>query len=384
MKNQIYLDHNASTPMRPKALALMTELLQVTANPSAIHKNGRILRAHIEKAREQVAAAVGGTAEYVIFTSGATEANITVLNGCKDVRHVIVSDIEHPSVKKACDNILTFPASRDGLIRLDKLEELLKTCTEKGGGIMVSVMLVNNESGVIQPVTEVAALARQYGAFFHTDAAQALGRIPVDLTALDADALTLSAHKVGGPQGVGAIVLRDGFTLDPLFRGGKQEKSRRAGTENSAGIAAFGAAAEEAAANVAEYQKLAVLRDHLEAEILRMSPEVVIFGKSAPRAPNTSFFSTPGLESQPLMIAFDLEGIAVTAGTACSSGSTRKSTVLEAMQATPEEQASSLRVSMGWASKPEDVAGFLAAWQKIYTRMKNRAQDEAGARLNSL
>src|SRR5690606_15973899 len=167
MKNQIYLDHNASTPMRPKALALMTELLQVTANPSAIHKNGRILRAHIEKAREQVAAAVGGSPENVIFTSGATEANITVLNGCTAVRHVIVSDIEHPSVKKACDNILICPASRAGLIRLDRLEEMLKDCTGRGGGILVSVMLVNNESGVIQPVREAAALARKYGALFH-------------------------------------------------------------------------------------------------------------------------------------------------------------------------------------------------------------------------
>lgn len=376
MKNQIYLDHNASTPMRPKALALMTELLAVTANPSAIHKSGRILRAHIEKAREQVAVAVGGNPENVIFTSGATEANITVLNGCKDVRHVIVSDIEHPSVKKACDNILVCPASRTGLIRLDRLEEMLKDCAGQGGGILVSVMLVNNESGVIQPVQEAAALARKYGALFHTDAAQALGRMPVDLAGLDADALTLSAHKVGGPQGVGAIVLRDGFAVAPLFRGGKQEKSRRAGTENAAGIAAFGAAAEEAAANVAAYQKLALLRDHLEEEILRMSPEVVIFGKNVPRAPNTSFFSTPGLESQALMIAFDLEGIAVTAGTACSSGSTRKSTVLAAMDATPEEQESSLRISLGWSSKPEDVAAFLAAWQKIYTRMKTRSQGQ--------
>lgn len=376
MKNQIYLDHNASTPMRPKALALMTGLLQVTANPSAIHKNGRFLRAHIEKAREQVAAAVGGNPENVIFTSGATEANITVLNGCAGVRHVIVSDVEHPSVKKACDDILVCPVTCDGLIRMDSLEDLLKDCAKKDGGILVSVMLVNNESGVIQPVKEVAALARKYGALFHTDAAQALGRLPVDLATLEADALTLSAHKVGGPQGVGAIVLRDGLTLSPLFRGGKQEKSRRAGTENAAGIAAFGAAAEEAAANVAEYRKLAALRDHMEEEILRMSPEAVIFGKNVARVPNTSFFSTPGLESQALMIGFDLEGIAVTAGTACSSGSTRKSTVLAAMGATEQEQESSLRVSFGWSSTPEDAAAFLAAWQKIYTRMKSRVQDQ--------
>jgi len=372
MKNNIYLDHNASTPIRPAAFAVMTELLRAAANPSAIHKSGRFLRAHIEEAREKTAAALNAeTPENVVFTSGATEANIAVLNGCSDVRHVIVSDVEHPSVRKSRDDLAVCPVDSSGLIRLEALEEALREAACKEGGILVSVMMVNNETGVIQPLPEIVALARQYGAFVHTDAAQAFGRVPVDMQALGVDALTLSGHKIGAAQGVGAMILRSGFTVRPLLRGGGQEKGRRAGTENAAAIAGFGAAIREAAAGIETYQALSALRDRMESEILRITPESVIFGRDAPRTANTCFFATPGLDSQALMIALDLEGIAVTAGTACSSGSTRKSTVLAAMGASQAEQDSSLRVSLGWSSTAEDVDAFIAAWQKICTRMKS-------------
>lgn len=366
----IYLDHNASTQMRPVAKQRMIEVLDITANPSAVHKQGRKLRAYIESARDIVAQGVHAqTSENVIFTSGASEANACFLNGFSDDAVILVSDIDHPSVKDSRDNLQFIPVDGDSLLRLDVLEEMLRTASTQGGQVLVSVALVSSESGVIQDLKKIAELAHKYKAIIHTDAAQAFGRIEIDMQDLGVDALTLAAHKMGGPQGVGALVLRNGLSVQPLLRGGKQEKNRRAGTENAAAIAGFGAAAQEAVSNIASYQKLSGLRDGLETELCARNPETVIHGRNAPRVANTCFFSTPGLDSQALVIGLDLEGVAVSAGTACSSGSTRQSTTLGAIGASEAELNSVLRVSLGWSSTQDDVEGFLTAWEKICARM---------------
>jgi cysteine desulfurase len=369
MHKNIYLDHNATTPMKPEAREIMLESLNFCGNPSSIHRPGRESRRRIEVAREQIGRFVNaGARATVVFTSGATEANNLVLKGLGAER-VLVSAIEHASVLGAAPGAEIIPVLPSGVIDLAALDKMLAGTDRM---TLVSVMLVNNETGVIQPLREVMELARKHGALVHIDAAQAAGRIPLDMQALGVDFLTLSAHKMGGPQGAGCLV-GTCMTLTPLIAGGNQEKNMRAGTENVAAIAAFGKAAELAVRDMEKFQTLAALRDRMENELMKIAP-VRIFGKDVERVANTSMFALPGAPSETQLIALDLAGIAVSNGAACSSGTVKPSHVLKAMGAAGTEIDSSLRVSLGWNTTAEDVDYFLEKWSEIHARVRERTQ----------
>ena len=364
----VYLDCNATAPLRPIAAAAVAEALSLTGNASSVHRFGRLVRAGIESAREPVAGLVGAQAAQVVFTSGGTEANNQAL-GLADGGRVLVSAGEHDSLLQAAPEAERVPLREDGALDLEALERLL---SESPAPAMVSVMLANNETGVVQPVAETARLARAVGALIHCDAVQAAGKIPVDFAALGVDCLSLSAHKLGGPQGVGALVLGEGVACAPLLRGGGQERRRRAGTENAPGIAGFGAAAREAAAGLDDFARLADLRDRLEEGARALAPRVRLFGKTARRLPNTACFAMPGLKAETQVMALDLAGVAVGAGSACSSGKVSPSHVLRAMGADTETADCAIRVSLGWASEAADVDAFLEAWGGLLRRTEAR------------
>ena len=284
-----YLDWNATAPLRPEAAAAMSEALDRWGNPSSVHRRGRAARQIIERAREAVAALLGDPdPSGVVFVSGGTEANHLALLGAGRDR-VLVSAVEHDSVRYAVSAAEIIPVGPDGIVSLDALDRLLAADLRPA---LVSVMYANNETGVIQPVADIAAIARRHGAFFHCDAVQAAGKLALDTRAIGADLVTLSAHKIGGPPGVGALVVTGGVDLAPLLRGGGQERRRRAGTENLPGIVGFAAAAAAAVSEIAVYDRVAALRDELEARIAAIAPEAVVLGAAAPRLPNTSAIAT--------------------------------------------------------------------------------------------
>ena len=361
-----YLDYNATAPIRPEALAAMTAALAEPGNASSVHGPGRRARRLIEEARTKVAALAGVEPSWVTFTSGGTEANNLALGGLPAAR-ILVSAGEHDSVLQAVPQAQRIGLTPDGLVDLDALAAALQDTPD---GTLVSVMLANNETGVIQPLAQVAALVRDAGAWLHCDAVQAAGKIPLDMLALDADLMTLSAHKLGGPPGVGALLARPELPLRALQRGGGQERRRRAGTENLAGIAGFGAAAETALEDLAEAQRLGELRDHFEREIKSLATGLQVFGAATPRLPNTSCVAVAGLPAETQIMALDLAGVAVSSGAACSSGKVQPSHVLSAMGVAPELAGGAIRVSLGWASKAEDVARLLAAWGDLYRRSR--------------
>ncbi len=368
MSRVVYLDYNAGAPARPEVVVAVAGALAEAGNPSSIHGPGRAARQRIETARAQVAALVGAAPEGVVFTSGGTEANAQILAGSGRAR-VIVSAVEHPSVLDAVPTAERITVDGDGVIDLAALERLLAADRRPA---LVSVMLANNETGVIQPVAEAAAIARAHGALFHSDVAQAVGRIPVSLAALGADFLSVSAHKMGGPAGVGALVMADGaFTVAPILLGGGQERRRRAGTENLCGIAGFGVAATLAGDELHDGDTISApgrLRDRLERQALELVPEAVVIAAGAARLPNTCCLALPGVASQTQVMALDLAGVAVSAGAACSSGKVAESRVLAAMGLDPVLRGSAIRVSLGWASRAEDVDVFLAAWAGLARR----------------
>ena len=357
----VYLDHNATTPMRPKAIEAMVEVMRVVGNASSVHGFGRTARGHVDRARQQVAALVGGKAANVVFTSGGTEANNLALRGCGRAR-VLVSAIEHDSVLTPIEQAERIPAHASGVVDLEALERVLVASAEPA---LVAVMLANNETGVIQPVAEVVRRAHKYGALVACDAVQAAGKIAVDMAALGVDYLSLSAHKLGGPQGVGALVLRDGAPLVAVQTGGGQERGRRGGTENVAGIVGFGAAAEIAQSELGTFARLATLRDRVQAALTggRM------LGADAPRLPNTLNVAMPGVPAQTQIMALDLAGIAISAGSACSSGKVAFSPVLHAMGVDEKDAGSALRISFGWNSTEDDAARMIAAWTDVYRRL---------------
>ena len=364
-----YLDYNATAPLRPEALAAMTAALTEPGNASSVHGPGRRARRLVEEARAKVAALAGADPAWVIFTSGGTEANNHALTGLP-AAHVMVSAGEHDSVLQAAPAAERLPLTAEGVVDLAALAAALARAPK---GALVSVMLANNETGVIQPLAEVTALARQAGAWVHCDAVQAAGKIPLDMAALGVDLLSLSAHKLGGPRGVGALLANPDLPLKPLLRGGGQERRRRAGTENLPGIAGFGAAAEAARSGLAEVQELAELRDRFEREIKVLAPEAKVFGAGAPRLPNTSCVALAGLSAETQIMALDLAGVAVSAGSACSSGKVQPSHVLSAMGAGAEEAGAAIRVSLGWASEAGDIDRLLAAWGELYRRISRAA-----------
>jgi cysteine desulfurase len=374
---ETYLDWNATAPLRPEAAAAISAALTHCGNPSSVHRGGRAARQAIERARESIAAVLGGSVEPsgVIFVSGGTEANHLALLGAGRDR-VLVSAVEHHSVLDAVPDAEVIPVNADGLIALDPLDRLLATDARPA---LVSVMLANNEIGVIQPVAEIAGLARKYGALFHCDAVQAAGKIVLDAGAIGADLVTLSAHKLGGPPGVGALAVTSGLDLVPLFRGGGQERGRRAGTENLPGIAGFAAAASAAAEEIAVYDRIRALRDDLEAGLAAVAPEAVVVGAAAPRLPNTSAIAMPGVAAETQVIALDLDGVMVSAGAACSSGKVGPSHVLAAIGLEQDIAASTIRVSLGWSSSEADIAHFLQAWTTLYRRRRDRVQGARAA-----
>ncbi|HLI10619.1 MAG TPA: cysteine desulfurase family protein [Alphaproteobacteria bacterium] len=368
-RRRVYLDYNATAPLRAEAREAVALALAETGNPSSVHWYGRGARRRVEEARAQVAALLHAEAAEIIFTSGGTEANNLALAGCARPR-LLVSDIEHDSVLAAAPLAERIPVDDRGLVRLDVLEAKLAADPRLS---LVSVMLANNETGVIQPLAELAALAHARGALVHCDAVQAVGKISVDFAALGVDLLSFSAHKIGGPPGIGALAIRPNLALHPLIRGGGQEKGRRSGTENLPGIVGFGAAAAVASAALANYARLAAWRDHLERGVRAIAPRAQFFGQSAPRLPNTACFTMPGVASETQVMALDLAGVAVSAGSACSSGKVRPSHVLRAMGADNVAAGSAIRVSLGWESQAGDVDRFLNAWASLYARAGNRA-----------
>lgn len=367
----IYLDYNASAPLRPEAAAAIAETATLAGNPSSVHAFGRAARARMEAARGEVAALVGAKPAEVVFTSSGTEANNLALAQAAG-RPILVSAGEHASILEAAPNARRVPLLPSGRVDLAALEALLA-----GKPALVSLQLANNETGVVQPVAEAAALARAAGGLFHCDAVQAAGRVAIDMAALGIDLLSLSAHKLGGPKGVGALVISEAVAADPVIKGGGQERRRRAGTENLSGIAGFGAAARIARDFESEGRRIGALRDALEAGIGELAPEATIHGSNALRLPNTCCVSIPGLRAETQVMALDLAGVAVGAGAACSSGKVTPSEVLTAMGVAPEAAATAIRVSFGWASEERDVAGFLAAWDEVIRRSLRPAQPAA-------
>ena len=370
MTRTTYLDHNATTPLRPEAAAAMAEALAMTGNPSSVHRFGRHARRKIEAAREAVAALAGARPERVVFTSGGTEANNLALAGTGRTR-ILVSAGEHDSVLNAVPEAARIPLTGAGLIEPAALDARLG---ESETPALVSIMLANNETGAIQPLAELARVARTHGALVPCDAVQAAGKLPLDLEALGVDLISLSAHKLGGPPGVGALVLAADLEIAPLLRGGGQERGRRAGTENLPGIVGFGAAARAARAGLDKAAALADLRDQLERGLRQLVPEIRIFAEAAPRLANTCCFAAPGFAAETQVMALDLAGVAVSAGSACSSGKVAPSQVLAAMGA-GAAAAAAIRVSLGWTSEAADIERFLEAWGALYSRAAASAHD---------
>ncbi|MEX2644601.1 MAG: cysteine desulfurase family protein [Acetobacterales bacterium] len=374
MNTSVYLDHNATAPLRPCAAEAMARALAETGNPSSVHGFGRRARRRVEDAREAVAALADADPAGVVFTAGATEANNLAL-GLARGRRVLVSAVEHDSVLAAAPEATRIPVDGDGLVDLDALDRLVAEVAGQSaaGPLLVSVMLANNETGAVQPVAEAVARVRAVApdALLHCDAVQAAGRIPVDMAALGVDMLALSAHKLGGPQGVGALIVRDGVPLVADRRGGGQERGRRAGTEPVAAIAGFGAAAQEAAGE--SWDDVRALRERLEASAREISPDCRVFAAGAPRLPNTTCLTLPGMSAETQVMALDLAGVAVSAGAACSSGKVALSHVLLAMGVGPDEAATAIRVSLGPATTGAEVDRFLDLWGALVRQARAAA-----------
>lgn len=368
-----YLDYNATVPMRPEVIEAVGSAMAAGGNPSSVHAAGRAARGRVERAREAVAALAGATPRWIVFTGGGSEANALALAGAGRGR-VLVSAVEHHSVLHAAPGAETIPVSADGLVDIGDLEMRL---AGSDAPTLVSVMAANNETGVLQPLEDVVAVAHRHGALVHVDAVQALGRVALDFTALGVDLMSLSAHKLGGPQGVGALVVADPVPLRALIRGGGQEGGRRAGTENVAGIVGFGVAAQAAARDRADQPRIAALRDGLEARALAAVSTARIYGRAVARLANTSCLGVPGLSNALQVMALDLAGVEVSAGAACSSGKVAPSHVLRAMGLDEAEAGSAIRVSLGWASRGEDIDRFLAVWSDLAARSGARHDPRA-------
>ena len=374
-QNRTYLDWNATAPLRPEARAAMLGALDATGNPSSVHGEGRAARRLIEDARDQVAALVGARPPDVIFTSGATEANNTVIRS--GWLSVFAADIEHDSVLaplRAADVLhAQLPVGADGVVGLGQLDERLGQSADTAHATLVTLQLANNETGVLQPVSALAAIARAHGVRVHSDVTQAIGRIAVDMSALGVDYVSLSSHKIGGPKGAGALVVREGAPVSPLITGGGQERRYRAGTENVAAIAGFGAAARAVMAVAADMPRVAALRCRLEANVISATPGARIIGHEVLRLANTSCIALPGRSAEMLVTALDLAGIAVSAGAACSSGKIAASHVLTAMGLGLEIARSAIRISIGPTTTDDDITAFLAAWTNITRHLAKAA-----------
>ena len=402
-----YLDYNATAPLRREVRLAMIEAMDCVGNSSSVHADGRRARSLIESAREEVAALVGAKVSEVVFTSGATESNAWVLSAGWNT--VFASGIEHDSIRASlpksspearavvspearavmlpearsvmspearsvvrlasgASRHVMLSAGSDGLVAIERLAEHVLKSDGNFGRALVCLQLANNETGVIQPLADLSAFAHEHGITVHSDAVQAAGRIAIDIGDLGVDMLAISGHKMGGPKGVGALIIRDGVEIQPLIRGGGQERRRRAGTENIAAIVGFGRAAALAKAELATWAKVATMRDNLERAIAELSPDVCIIGAGSPRLANTSLLALRGRSAENLVIKLDLVGVSVSAGSACSSGKVGQSHVLLAMGLDSELARSAIRVSLGPNTTEADIAAFLAAWKTIVSQ----------------
>ncbi len=372
-RDPVYLDYNATAVVRPEVIEAVRAEMATVGNASSVHAAGRRARGRVEEARGEIAALVGAGAGDVILLSGGTEANNLALKGF-GAKRLIVGATEHGAVLAPAllhdPHAVILGVDADGGIDLAALEHAL---AEAPRPALVSVMRANNETGVLQPIAEIAALVRAHDGLLHCDAVQAAGKIPVDMAALDVDFLSLSAHKLGGPQGVGALVMRGNRPVRAEIVGGGQEQGRRAGTENVAGVVGFGVAARLARENLGAMGDLAGLRDGLEARIRAIAPDSHVFGAGSERLPNTSCLTMPGVKSDVQVMAFDLEGVQVSAGSACSSGKVAASHVLEAMGAEDALALTAIRISLGWASTAADVDRLVEVWQSLYHRLGRQA-----------
>ena len=360
--DRLYLDYNATAKIRPEVIEALAKTMATVGNASSVHGAGRDARKAVEGARRKLAALLGATPDQVVFTSGGTEADNQVMHMCDPAR-TFVSAVEHPAILDACPGAQRVPVDAQGIIDLDVLEAML---AEAHAPQLVALMLANNETGVIQPVAEAADLAHRYGALLHCDAVQAVGKIPVDFAALGTDTMAMTGHKFGGPQGVGALIVRSPETVDCLMRGGGQERGLRGGTESVAHITALGVAAEIALERMDGYAALAELRDRIEARLIQSTPGMRVFGGDAPRLPNTSKLMMPGVSSETQVMSFDLAGIEVSAGSACSAGRIEPPYVLTAMGVADADALCALRVSLGWDTTEADIDRFVAEWGKIF------------------
>lgn len=388
-RERLYLDYNATAPLLPAARLAMIDAMELPGNPSSVHAEGRKARSVISKAREAVAGLCNVPAAHVSFCSGATEAANHVLTpdyrmGRSAIRvsRLLVSAVEHPAVlaggRFAADQVTVLPVDGQGCLDLGALEQALAGHDASTGQVMLGLQLANNETGVIQPVREAADIVKAHQGLVVVDAVQGAGRLSLSLDQLGADFLILSGHKIGGPKGIGALISA-GETLmpAPLMRGGGQEKGHRGGTENLIGISGFGAAAEAARAALSDMPRLAGLRDLMEAGMRELAPDVIVHGAAAPRLANTSFFSLPGLKAETGQIAFDMEGLAVSAGAACSSGKIGLSHVLSAMGA--DADLGAIRISLGCVNTQSDIERFLESFKAINTRRVVRRSEQAAA-----
>lgn len=365
MTGTVYLDNNATAPIRPEAYRAVEAAMATAGNPSSVHQHGRQAKKILEESRQAVAELCGVVPNAVTFTSGGTEANNLVLSGSGRKR-VLISAVEHPSVRDACPDAEIIPVDHDGVIDLGILGDMLADNDEPA---LVSVMRANNETGVIQPVSTVAGLAREHGALVHCDAVQAAGKLPLDFAELGVDFLILSAHKIGGPAGCGALINVGDLPLSPQMRGGGQERKVRSGTENLIGIAGFGAAAAAVMDHGShETVRMCTMRDALERAIKERAALVEVVGAGADRLINTSCLIMPGVASETQVMALDLEGISVSAGSACSSGKVATSPILDAMGYDKDKAESALRISFGWANEERDMERFVEAYTALYER----------------
>ena len=369
----IYLDYNATAPLRPQAREAMLAAWDIGGNPSSVHTAGRAARAIVEQARDQVAALIGGPASTVVFTSGGTEASALAIDSAVAAgsRRLIISAIEHECVletaKASGMAVEILPVTEAGIADLAWLESRLNDWDPSDGKPLVALMLANNETGIVQPVLAASEIVRGVDGWLHVDAVQAAGKIAMDSRALGADTLAVSAHKLGGPQGVGALTFGPRATLVRRQHGGGQERGRRAGTENVAGIAGFGAAAS---ASLADTNDNSVWRD--DAARLLTSFGGVVVGEASPRLPNTLCVAMPGHAADLQVMSFDLAGYQVSAGSACSSGKVKASQVLTAMRL-DDIAGCAIRVSGGWATTEADWQGFVQAWSNLQSQARQRA-----------
>lgn len=382
---RVYLDYNATSLPRAAAKEAVSAAMLAPANASSVHTEGRAARAIVEDARHQLGVLIGASPEAIFFTSGATESNATALSpelelAGKPARFdvLLLSGVEHPAVRAGGsfkqEQIEYVPVDANGVIVLDALKEALAAHKKAGRRAFVSVMAANNETGVLQPLRAVADLVHAADGVFHSDAVQVIGKIPFDLRESGADILSITSHKLGGPQGIGAVVTAHPDTrLPALMRGGGQERGRRQGTESVAAIAGFGAAATEAGQTLTpEGSRLGALRAKIEEGIRAIAKDAVIFGERAARLPNTTFFAAPGVVAEVALIALDLDGVALSAGSACSSGKSAASPTLQAMGVNSEIGRCAMRVSTGWNTTDADVTQFLHVFSKVYTSLNKR------------